>query len=60
MQTEAVFENSASRIQEEINKTQKSIYIAAAWFINKKIFDQLLHKKRGLQILSLFSIKTLR
>jgi len=45
MQTEAIFENSASRIQEEINKTQKSIYIAVAWFTNKNIFDQLLQKK---------------
>jgi hypothetical protein len=47
MQTEAIFENSASRIQEEINKTQKSIYIAGTWFTNKNFFDQLLHKKRG-------------
>jgi len=45
MQREAIFENIASRIQEEINKTQKSIYIAVAWFTNKNIFDQLLQKK---------------
>lgn len=48
MQREAIFENSASRIQEEINKTQKSIYIAVAWFTNKNLFDQITPKKRGL------------
>jgi hypothetical protein len=44
MQTEAVFENIALRIQEEIGKAQKSIYIAVAWFTNRNIFDQLLLK----------------
>ncbi|MBF2708177.1 phospholipase D-like domain-containing protein [Flavobacterium soyangense] len=46
MQTEAIFENIASRIQEEVNKAQKSIYIAVAWFTNKNIFDQLLKKAK--------------
>lgn len=46
MQTEAIFENISSRIQEEINKAQKSIYIAVAWFTNKNIFDQLLIKAK--------------
>lgn len=46
MQTEAIFENIASRIQDEINKAQKSIYIAVAWFTNKKIFEKLMVKAR--------------
>lgn len=51
MQTEAIFENISSRIQEEINKAQKSIYIAVAWFTNKNIFEQLLQKaKEGCSI----------
>jgi hypothetical protein len=44
MQTEAIFENIADRIQDEIHKAQKNIYIAVAWFTNKNIFDQLLLK----------------
>lgn len=46
MQTEAIFENIAARIQEEIQKAQKSIYIAVAWFTNKTLFKQLLIKSR--------------
>ncbi len=46
MQTEAVFENIANRIQEEIQKSQKSIYIAIAWFTNRNIFDKLVSKAR--------------
>lgn len=46
MQTEAVFENIASRIQEEIQKAQKSIYIAVAWFTNRNIFEKLVLKAR--------------
>lgn len=44
MQTEAIFENIASRIQEEIDKAQKSIYIAVAWFTNRTIFEKLVMK----------------
>jgi hypothetical protein len=44
MQTEAIFENIASRIQEEIQKAQKSIYIAVAWFTNRNIFEKLVIK----------------
>jgi hypothetical protein len=44
MQTEAVFENIAERIQSEIKKAKKSIFIAVAWFTNKNIFDELLLK----------------
>ena len=41
MQTEAIFENIANRIIEEIENANHSIYIAVAWFTNKNIFDKL-------------------
>jgi hypothetical protein len=41
MQTEAVFENISERIQLEIRSAQKSVYIAVAWFTNKKLFNEL-------------------
>lgn len=44
MQTEAIFENIAARIQEEIQKAQQSIYIAVAWFTNRNIFEKLVLK----------------
>ena len=47
MQTEAIFENIAERIQEEISKAQKSIFIAVAWFTNKNLFNELLNKARN-------------
>ncbi|MDY3537265.1 phospholipase D-like domain-containing protein [Riemerella anatipestifer] len=47
MQTEAVFENIAERIQQEISKAQKSIFIAVAWFTNKNIFNELVNKVRN-------------
>jgi hypothetical protein len=47
MQTEAVFENIAERILQEVNQAQKSIYIAVAWFTNKKIFDKLVSKAQN-------------
>ncbi len=47
MQTEAVFENIAERIEQEISKAQKSIFIAVAWFTNKKLFNELLKKARN-------------
>jgi hypothetical protein len=47
MQTEAVFENIAERILEEITKANKSIYIAVAWFTNKNLFNELVNKARG-------------
>lgn len=51
MQTEAVFENIAHRIVEEIEKANKSIYIAVAWFTNKSIFNHLINKaKNGCKI----------
>jgi len=47
MQIEAVFENIGERIQDEINRAQKSIFIAVAWFTNKNIFNELLNKSRN-------------
>lgn len=44
MQTEAIFENIADRICEEIISAKKSIYIAVAWFTNQNIFNLLLEK----------------
>lgn len=44
MQTEAVFENIAERIQQEISKAQKSVFIAVAWFTNKNLFNELVNK----------------
>ena len=46
MQTEAVFENIAERIQQEISKAQKSVFIAVAWFTNKNLFNELVNKAR--------------
>ena len=40
MQTDAVFENIAERIQKEIGKAKKSVFIAVAWFTNKNLFNQ--------------------
>jgi hypothetical protein len=47
MQTEAVFENIAERIQKEISKAQKSVFIAVAWFTNKNLFNELVNKARN-------------
>lgn len=47
MQTEAVFENIAERIQQEIGKAQKSVFIAVAWFTNKNLFNELINKARN-------------
>jgi hypothetical protein len=44
MQTEAIFENIAERIEQEIKKAHKSIFIAVAWFTNKRLFDELINK----------------
>jgi hypothetical protein len=56
MQTEAVFENIAIRIQSEIRKAQKSVFIAVAWFTNKDLFDELIEKaKAGCKVLLIIS-----
>lgn len=47
MQTEAVFDNIADRIQQEISKAQKSVFIAVAWFTNKSLFNELLKKAKS-------------
>ena len=47
MQTEAIFDNIADRITWEIAHAKKSIYIAVAWFTNKKLFSELLLKARN-------------
>lgn len=47
MQTEAVFENIAERIEQEISKAQKSVFIAVAWFTNKNLFNVLVNKSRN-------------
>jgi len=47
MQTDAVFENIAERIQQEISKAEKSIFIAVAWFTNKNLFNELVNKARN-------------
>ena len=44
MQTEAIFDNIAERIQSEILNAQKSIFIAVAWFTNKNLFNELVNK----------------
>ncbi len=45
---EAIFENIAERIQQEISKAQKSIFVAVAWFTNRNLFNELVNKaKRG-------------
>jgi hypothetical protein len=56
MQTEAVFENIAERIQSEIKKTQKSVFIAVAWFTNKDLFNELIEKaKNGCKVFLIIS-----
>jgi hypothetical protein len=57
MQTEAVFENIAERIQQEISKAQKSVFIAVAWFTNKNIFNELVNKARNHCVVSLIVSK---
>lgn len=56
MQTEAVFENIAERILQEISKAEKAIFIAVAWFTNKNIFDLLIEKRdEGCQVFLIIS-----
>ena len=47
MQTEAIFENIAERIQLEISKAHRSVFIAVAWFTNKNLFNELVKKARN-------------
>ncbi|HET56738.1 MAG TPA: DUF1669 domain-containing protein [Ignavibacteria bacterium] len=51
MQTEAIFENIAGRIQQEIEKAQQSVFIAVAWFTNHALFNALLARaKKGCRV----------
>ncbi len=56
MQTEAVFDNIATRIQSEIRKAQKSLFIAVAWFTNIDLFNELIEKaKAGCKVFLIIS-----
>ena len=44
METEAIFENIADKIGEEISNAKSSIYIAVAWFTNKQLFNKLVER----------------
>ena len=56
MQTEALFENIADRIEQELTQAEQSIYIAVAWFTNPRLFDLLLTKaKQGITVQLLIS-----
>lgn len=46
MQTEALFDNIADRLDQELTQAEQSIYIAVAWFTNPRLFDILLTKAR--------------
>lgn len=44
-QINAHFEGIQQQIIEEINKAQHLIWVAVAWFTNKKLFNRLAHRK---------------
>jgi len=44
MKTEAIFDNIAKRIEEQINLAEDKIFIAVAWFTNKNLFQALCKK----------------
>ncbi len=47
MSSFAVFDNIAERIEQEISKAKKSIFIAVAWFTNKNLFNGLLERAKN-------------
>jgi len=56
MTSEGIFENIAERIEEEINKSQKDIYLAVAWFTNKNLFNSLVKKSQeGVKVILVIS-----
>ncbi len=56
MQTEAIFENIADRIEQELTQAEQTIYIAVAWFTNPRLFNALLAKaKQGITVQLLIS-----
>src|SRR5690606_40877883 len=51
MHTEAIFEDIAHRIEGEIDKAEKSVIIAVAWFTNRNLFNAILRKsKQGCEV----------
>ncbi len=46
MQSQAIFNNIAHHIQQELKQAEESIYIAVAWFTNPDLFDILLKKAK--------------
>ena len=44
MKTEAIFDNIANRIEEQINLAEDKMFIAVAWFTNKNLFKALCKK----------------
>ena len=51
MQAEAIFENIVKRIKQELNKSQKSIFVVANGFANEVLFKELYYKaKKGCNI----------
>jgi hypothetical protein len=56
MSTDAVFENIAERIEEEILKSQRDIYLAVAWFTDKNLYNSLVKKsKEGIKVILVIS-----
>jgi hypothetical protein len=56
MTSEGIFENIAERIEEEITKSQKDIYLAVAWFTNKNLFNSLVKKSHeGVKVILVIS-----
>ena len=56
MTSEGIFESIAERIEEEINKSQKDIYLAVAWFTNKNLFNSLVKKSQeGVKVILVIS-----
>ena len=44
LKTEAIFDNIAERIEEQIDLAENKIVVAVAWFTNKRLFDALCKK----------------
>ena len=58
---EILFDDIQNRIIDEIREAKFSIWIAMAWFTNKKIFDELLKKRNeGLDVIIVLIRRNLR
>jgi len=56
MKSEAVFDNIGSRIQQEIENAQNTLYIAVAWFTNNNIFNAIIERaKAGITVFLIVS-----